>query len=140
MRGADGEIECLVTTGLDITERERRAEKLGKLAAEQAALRRVAVLVASDTPPDEVFAAVAEEICGLLGIPSVVILRFEQESPATIVGHFSNHHTPSFESAGHRARARALGRARLPDRQLDPRRRLHRADRRGREADARRRV
>ncbi|HEX4690005.1 MAG TPA: PAS domain S-box protein [Solirubrobacteraceae bacterium] len=100
VRGPDGEIDCLVTTGLDITERERRAEKLGKLAAEQAALRRVAVLVASDTPPDAVFEAVAEEICGLLGIPSVVILRFEQDAPATIVGHFSNHDTPSFEVGG----------------------------------------
>jgi PAS domain S-box-containing protein len=97
VRGADGAIECLVTTGLDITERERRAEKLGKLAAEQAALRRVAVLVASDTPPEQVFQAVTEEICSLLGIPTVVLERFEDAETATIVGHFSNNESPGFE-------------------------------------------
>jgi PAS domain S-box-containing protein len=89
VRGEDGAIQYLVTTGLDITERERRAEKLGKLAAEQAALRRVAVLVASDEPPERVFSAVTEEICGLLGIPTVVLERFDDERTATVVGHYS---------------------------------------------------
>ena len=36
--------------------------RLGQLAEEQAALRRVATLVAQATPPEEVFAAVAEEV------------------------------------------------------------------------------
>jgi hypothetical protein len=37
-------------------------EKLHPLAEEQAALRRVATLVARGTPPQEVFAAVTEEV------------------------------------------------------------------------------
>jgi hypothetical protein len=36
--------------------------RLGQLAEEQAALRRVATLVAQATPPEEVFAAVVEEV------------------------------------------------------------------------------
>ena len=40
---------------------------LARLAEEQAALRRVATLVARATPPQEVFAAVAEEACLLAG-------------------------------------------------------------------------
>jgi hypothetical protein len=37
-------------------------ERLGQLAEEQAALRRVATLVARATPPEAVFAAVTEEV------------------------------------------------------------------------------
>jgi PAS domain S-box-containing protein len=96
VRGEDGAIEYLVTTGLDITERERRAEKLGKLAAEQAALRRVAVLVASDEPPEHVFSAVTQEICSLLGIPTVVLERFDDERTATVVGHYSESGSSGF--------------------------------------------
>ena len=44
-----------------IANAEARTE-IGRLAEEQAALRRVATLVAKGTQPDEVFAAVAEEI------------------------------------------------------------------------------
>ena len=40
--------------------------RLGQLAEEQAALRRVATLVARGVPPLEVFAAVAEEVGRLL--------------------------------------------------------------------------
>ncbi|MCW2897276.1 MAG: hypothetical protein JWO75_6765, partial [Actinomycetia bacterium] len=36
--------------------------RLGQLAEEQAALRRVAMLVARGEPPEAVFAAVAEEV------------------------------------------------------------------------------
>jgi PAS domain S-box-containing protein len=97
VRGEDGEIECLVTTGLDITERERRAAKLRRLADEQAALRRVAVLVASDVAPERVFQAVTEEICALLGIPSAVLERFEDAETATIVGRFSELPITGFE-------------------------------------------
>jgi PAS domain S-box-containing protein len=97
VRGEDGEIEVLVTTGLDITERERRAATLRRLAEEQAALRRVAVLVASDVEPERVFQAVTEEVCGLLRIPSAVLERFEDDGTATIVGRFSDRPITGFE-------------------------------------------
>jgi signal transduction histidine kinase len=42
--------------------------RLGQLAGEQAALRRVATLVAQATPPEVVFAAVAEEVAQLFRV------------------------------------------------------------------------
>jgi hypothetical protein len=51
--------------------RDHNAESragLARLAEEQAALRRVATLVARGTPPGEVFAAVAEEVGRLLPV------------------------------------------------------------------------
>ena len=53
----------LVATAL--SNAEARAE-VRRLAHEQAALRRVATLVARESPPAEVFAAVAEEVARLL--------------------------------------------------------------------------
>ncbi len=55
----------LVATAISNT--ESRAG-LGRLAEEQAALRRVATLVASGTRPEEVFAAVANEVGRLLSV------------------------------------------------------------------------
>jgi GAF domain-containing protein len=46
------------------------------LAEEQAALRRVATLVAQGEPPDAVFAAVAEEAGVLLGVDGARIVRY----------------------------------------------------------------
>ena len=42
--------------------------RLRQLAEAQSALRRVATLVAGATPPQKVFAAVAEEVGGLLEV------------------------------------------------------------------------
>ena len=60
------------------TQRERLAE-------EQAALRRVATLVARQSSPEEVLRAVAEEVAELLGTDGVGILRFEPDGTATQV-------------------------------------------------------
>ena len=59
---------------------------LARLAEEQAALRRVATLVARATPPQEVFAAVAEEIGGLLEVDYTVLIRSDPEDMITVVG------------------------------------------------------
>ena len=69
---------------------QRAEAELRRLADEQAALRRVATLVAGDAPPDDVFQAVTEEVCLLLGIPSAVLARFEDELSATLVGVFGD--------------------------------------------------
>jgi signal transduction histidine kinase len=58
------EFTDLMGTAIANTESQLRAERL---AAEQAALRRVATLVAKDAPPAEIFAKVAEEAAELLG-------------------------------------------------------------------------
>jgi signal transduction histidine kinase len=60
--------------------------RLEALLAEQEALRRVATLVAADTPPGELFDHVCEELGLLLGVQSTDIIRYEEEGWATIVG------------------------------------------------------
>jgi len=63
---------------------ESRAE-VEQLAAEQAALRRVAELVAQQAPPDEVFALVTEELNRLLDVATVGTGRFEPDGTVTIM-------------------------------------------------------
>ena len=63
------------------------AEKArGMLAEEQAALRRVATLVASDRSPAEVFAAVSEEAGKLFCLDSAHLLVYDRDETATVVG------------------------------------------------------
>jgi signal transduction histidine kinase len=62
--------------------------RLGQLAEEQAALRRVATLVARATPPEEVFAAVAEEVGRLLPVNSGTMGRYESDGTLTFVAHW----------------------------------------------------
>jgi signal transduction histidine kinase len=59
--------------------------RLGQLAAEQAALRRVSTLVARVTPPPDVFAAVADEAGRLFVVDVANMVRFEPDGTATIV-------------------------------------------------------
>jgi signal transduction histidine kinase len=65
---------------------ERQRDELAALAAEQAALRRVATLVAHGASPEEVFAAVAGEVGGLFGAAATAILRLEPDGDATVMG------------------------------------------------------
>ena len=62
--------------------------RLGQLAEEQAALRRVATLVARATPPEEVFAAVGEEVGQLLPVDSATMCRYEPDGTLTFVAHW----------------------------------------------------
>jgi len=78
----------VVTIVRDFTEQRRAQAELSRLAAEQAALRRVATIAAGDSAPEEVFQAVTEEICALLDIGAALLLRFEDAETATIVGKF----------------------------------------------------
>jgi PAS domain S-box-containing protein len=55
------------------------------LADEQAALRRVATLVAKQGPQGEVFATIAEEMGGLLAVDSVHMVRYEEDGVAAVV-------------------------------------------------------
>jgi signal transduction histidine kinase len=77
-----------------IANAESRAA-LARLAEEQAALRRVATLVADGVPPEEVFAAVAAEVGRLLPVDSASMCRYESDGTltflaqwGTIVAHF----------------------------------------------------
>ena len=64
-------------------------EQLARLADEQAALRRVATLVARRVDPPEVFAAVAREVGQLLGVDATHIGRYEPDGTTTGVGSWS---------------------------------------------------
>ncbi len=74
----------------DFTEKRRAEAELRRLAREQAALRRVATLVASDAAPEQVFQLVTEEVCRLLGIREAVLQRFDDAKSSTIVGRFGS--------------------------------------------------
>jgi signal transduction histidine kinase len=79
-----------------VTAERRRAESAVRdLAEEQAALRRVATLVASEADPDAVFERVTEEAGRLLGTPSATIVRYESADSAVIVGTWAEPGTPA---------------------------------------------
>jgi signal transduction histidine kinase len=81
----------------DFTEKRRADAELRRLAEEQAALRRVATLVAGDAAPEQVFQLVTEEVGRLLGIREAVLERFVDSETATVVGRFGAHMTGGFE-------------------------------------------
>ena len=64
-------------------------EELSTLVDEQAALGRVATLVAQGEPPGVVFAAVAEQVGRLLSTDDALVARFEPDESVTIVASWS---------------------------------------------------
>jgi len=71
--------------GIAIASAQARVE-LRDYASEQAALRRVAVLVARAAPPEEVFAAVTAEIGQVLGADFTGMSRYDGGGMATEIG------------------------------------------------------
>src|SRR5437588_9174940 len=67
-----------------IANAESRAA-LARLAEEQAALRRVATLVARGAPPEQVFASVTEEVGQLLPVDFADLSRYEPDGTVTIL-------------------------------------------------------
>jgi signal transduction histidine kinase len=59
-------------------------EVLERLADEQAALRRVATLVARGVRPAEIFSAVSDEVGRLFGTDTAAVVRFEHDDPAIV--------------------------------------------------------
>ena len=68
--------------------RPRRHERR-RAADEQAALRRVATLVAQGVAPPVLFGAVASEVGRLLDNPSAALLRYESDGSMTVLGSAS---------------------------------------------------
>jgi signal transduction histidine kinase len=64
----------------------RAAQASARLSAEQAALRRVATLIARGVPPADVFKAVAEELAKEFGASITTVLRIGDDGTATVVG------------------------------------------------------
>jgi signal transduction histidine kinase len=67
------------------TANAKSREELRVLAEEQAALRRVATLVARGLPPAEVFAAVAREVGHILAADHTTIARLDPDGATTFV-------------------------------------------------------
>ncbi|MDQ1464517.1 MAG: hypothetical protein QOC73_1458, partial [Actinomycetota bacterium] len=64
---------------------EATRDELSPLAEQQAALRRVATLVARGVEPSEVFSAVARESAGCLGVYHSVLWRYQPDGAATLL-------------------------------------------------------
>jgi GAF domain-containing protein len=60
-------------------------EALRRLADKQAALRRVATLVARGVDSSEVLSAVAEQLAGVLGVQNAAVWRYEPDGAATLL-------------------------------------------------------
>jgi signal transduction histidine kinase len=65
-------------------------EDIRRLAFEQAALRRVATLVAEGVPATELFAGVAEEIAHVLDVAGVTLDRYESDATTTVLGTYGD--------------------------------------------------
>ena len=76
-----------------IANAQARVELRG-FAEEQAALRRVATLVARGTPPEEVFAAVTAEAGRVLGVDFTTMSRYHPDGAVTVVGAWSRTGAP----------------------------------------------
>ncbi len=101
---ADSETRLVSFTELvatAIANAEGRAA-LARVAEEQAALRRVAVLVARATPPPAVFAAVAGEVGRLLGVDSAILVRYDPEDMLEVVGAWTKTGAPAPTPVGGR--------------------------------------
>jgi PAS domain S-box-containing protein len=73
----------------DVTERRRNEQALRSLAEEQAALRRVATVVASEADQERLFAVVTEEVGRLLGAHTSNMVRYEPDQTAVVAGAWS---------------------------------------------------
>ena len=79
---------------------EQSREELEELAAEQAALRRVAELAAHDAPPGDVLETVVTEAAGLVGVAFTTLLRFGPDGATEVV---AIHDPPDGVTVGMRA-------------------------------------
>src|SRR6266446_8348813 len=64
--------------------------ELHRLVEEQAALRRVATLVASGAPSAEVFSAVAQEVSQVMHMPMVGVYRYDSDGLMTVIATWSD--------------------------------------------------
>jgi signal transduction histidine kinase len=65
------------------------ARERERITDEQAALRRLATLVAHGAPPEEIFDAVAREVAHVLQVRNTAVFRYEPDATMTLVGGWS---------------------------------------------------
>jgi PAS domain S-box-containing protein len=118
---ADTEVRLAKFTELlatAIANAESRAG-LARLAEEQAALRRVATLVARGAPPEEVFAAVTEEVGQLLPVELALMGRYESDDTVSFLRTWSrtrDRHVPARMALGGNNLATIVARTSRPGR------------------------
>lgn len=78
------------------------ADRLSALARQQAALRRVATLVARGVSQSEVFSAVAEEMANCLDVGNAELLRYEDDGAAIVIVASHSAHGVPHHSVGRR--------------------------------------
>ena len=98
------EITGLVTVGIDLTERqevseqldrlhgelERRLVELERLASEQAALRRVATLVAGEASAELVLEVISTEVAKLTLARTAAVVRYGEAGEGVVAGRWSD--------------------------------------------------
>ena len=92
VRAADDEVLMIFR---DVSERKRQELELQALAAEQAALSRVAVAVATEHRTDSLFNTVTEEVARLFGARWAATVRYEDTADVVVVGEW--HAADDFE-------------------------------------------
>jgi signal transduction histidine kinase/CHASE3 domain sensor protein len=78
---------------------EANRDALRLAGDEQAALRRVATLVARGAPPTEVFASVAQEVGQILEVDFTLVSRYDEDRVVEIVGGWSRAGPTAFVGA-----------------------------------------
>jgi signal transduction histidine kinase len=99
-----------------IANSDARAE-IERLAGEQAALRRVATLVARGAETEEVFTAVAREVAEVMHLPVAAVQRYEDNDTTTVTAAWSDRAHPfqpgtrrPYHASGLGGRVRQTGR------------------------------
>jgi signal transduction histidine kinase len=86
--GGMARVAAMTMTMLSVLDHERAArEEVERLAREQAALRRVAMLVAKAVSPEEIFAAVAQEVGNALPAADFAMVgRYDPDHSVEVIG------------------------------------------------------
>ena len=92
--------------------------EIERLAQEQAALRRIATLVARGADTGEIFAAVAREVSEVMHLPVAGVQRYEDDETTTVIASLSDRPHPyqpgtrwPYHAAGLAGQVRQTGRA-----------------------------
>ena len=81
----DVENRLMYAVARDVTERRSAEAEVKRLADEQAALRRVATLVARDASQAELFTVIAEECAQLFGTEDIGMVRYEGDRDQVVM-------------------------------------------------------
>ena len=116
----------------NVTDRTAADAHLAEVEAEQAALRRIATLLARSVPPNEVFDAVVDEVRLLMRVDGAVLGRYEADKTVTVLAVSAEAGAqvalPVDKNVHGGAQRRPLG---IEHRAARTHRRLHEGDRQG---------